>query len=349
MLSAPAGAELVPGARVSDGFFRTLGVRPVLGRDFQPGEDLAGAPDVVILSYGAWQTRFGGAPDIIGRSITLSGVAHTIVGVLPREFQFARRGRAELWTTLHPAGSCDLRRSCHGLEGVARLNDGVTVEAARAETQAIAQQLERRYPDSNRGQGASVIPLNEAVVGDVRPVLLVLLSGAGLLLLIGCVNVASLLLLRSEGRRRELAVRTALGASRVRLMRQFLAEAIVLVLIASALGLVAAVWLMAFLTWLIPADMLAGLPFLRGLGLNLRSIATAALIALIATALFSMVPMLRLTAAERGDEMSDGSRGNAGTTWQRLGFKLVVVELATAMVLLTGAGLLGRSLYHLSA
>src|SRR5205807_6994316 len=160
------------------------------------------------------------------------------------------------WTTLHASSGCELRRGCHNLNGVARLKDGVSVEAALANTKLIAQQLEQQYPDSNRGQGAVVRPFSELIVGDVRPILLILLSGAGLLLLIACVNVASLLLVRSESRKREIAVRGALGASRIRLIRQFTTEGVVLVVAGAVLGLMAAEISMDLLLRLISQDIL---------------------------------------------------------------------------------------------
>src|SRR6185437_13383075 len=224
LLRTSTGTEPVRGAVVSDGFFRTLGVTPILGRDFYSGEDLPEAPQTVIWSYGAWQKRFAGRKNVTGETVTLSGVPYTIVGVMPQSFQFAPAGNAEFWTTLHPSDSCSRRRSCHSLTGIGRLKDGVTFATARSNMEAIARQLEIQYPDDNRGQGAFVEELSDVIFADLRPVLLALQSGAGLLLLIACVNVSSLLLVRSEGRKREMAVRGALGASRVRLIRQFATE-----------------------------------------------------------------------------------------------------------------------------
>ena len=345
-LSTPAGAQPARGVRVTDGFFRTLGVTPALGRDFHAGEDLPAAPRAVMLSYAVWQQRYGGKPDILGQTVTLNGAPNMVIGVLPREFHFAPAEPAEFWIALHPASECDLRRSCHSLFGVARLKDGVSVQAALANVTSIAQQLEKQYPE-NRGQGASVITLAEAVAGNIRPILLVLLSGAGLLLLIASVNVASLLLVRSESRKREIAVRSALGAGRGRLVSQFVTEGLVLVAAGSALGLMSASWTMQLLTRLIPANMLASMSFLHDLGLNLRVLAFAGAIAVLAAALFSLTPTLHFSLSQTREALADGSRGSAGNTWRRLGSKLVVLELATAMVLLVGAGLLGRSLYRL--
>ncbi len=347
MLRTPTGTKLVRGARVSDGFFRTLGVAPVLGRDFYSGEDLPGAPRTVMLSFAAWQKWFGGRRNVVGRNVVLSGVLYTIIGVLPRDFQFAPRGAADFWTTLHASSGCDLRRSCHDLDGIGRLKNGISVQTALAGMKSIAKQLERQYPDSNRGQSASVVPLTEAIVGKIRPILLVLLGGAGLLLLIACVNVASLLLVRSENRRREIAVRSSLGASHVRLIRQFVTEASVFVAAGSMLGLISAEWAMKILTGLIPGDKMAGMPYLHGLGLNFRVVAFAGAVSLLAAVLFSLTPTLRLSFSEMRQGLAEGSRGSAGVAWRRLGSKLVVLELATAMALLMGAGLLSKSFYRL--
>jgi macrolide transport system ATP-binding/permease protein len=351
LLRTPTGTEPVPAARVSDGFFKTLGVTPVLGRDFYAGEDQPKAPKTVLLSYSAWQRRFGGRKDVIGETVSLSGVPMTVIGVLPANFQFAPRGSAEIFAALQPDDPCDMRRSCHSLNGIARLKDGVTVEAAQADMTTIAKQLEGQYPDSNRGQGASVITLEEAIVGNVRPILLALLGGAGLLLLIACVNVSSLLLVRSESRKREIAVRGALGASPARLAAQLFTEGLVLVAAGSLAGLALASGTIQVLLRLIPKDLAASVPFLAGIGLNFRVVAFAAAISVLAVVLFSLTPIVRLRSAGSGAEMrnglAEGSRGSAGTLWRRFGANLVVLELAIAMVLLVGAGLLGKSVYRL--
>ena len=346
-LSTPSGTEPVPGERVSAGFFHSLGVVPALGRDFRSGEDLPGAPHVVLLKYGTWQRRFGGRPEAVGQVVTLSGISYTIVGVLPEDFQFAFRDNAEFWVPLQATKECDKRRSCHNMYAIGRLKDGATVQMALANLQSIAQQLERQYPDSNRGQGASVMPLSEAIVGNIRPMLLVLLGGAGLLLFIACVNVSSLLLVRAESRRRETAVRGALGASRVRLARQFATEGLTLVLAGSTAGLALAYAGMRALSALITKDMMAYVPYLRGLGPNAHVLLFTGCLAVLAATLSSITPILHLRFSSMRDGLTEGGRASAGTFWRRMGANLVVAELATAVVLLSVAGLLGKSLFQL--
>jgi macrolide transport system ATP-binding/permease protein len=347
LLSTSDNVELVRAVRVSDGFFRTLEVTPVLGRDFQTGEDLPQAPQTVLLSYAVWQNRFGGRKDVLGQSVTLSGVPHTIIGVLPASFQFAPQGSAEFWTTLHESDYCGLHRGCHNLEGIGRLKDGVSIEAARANMKTIASQLEAQYPTDNRGQTAFVEPLAQVLVSDIRPVLLALFGGSGLLLLIACVNVSSLLLVRSESRKREIALRGALGASRLRVFRQFMVDSLVLVLAGTAFGLFAAQVAMRILVRLISKDVLTGMPYLSGLGLHRHVIAFAATISVASLVLFTLVPALRLPLSQIREELAEGGRGYAGTMWRRFGRNLVAVELAIAVILLVGAGLLGKSFYRL--
>jgi macrolide transport system ATP-binding/permease protein len=347
MLGSPQGTELAAGAHVSSGFFRTLGVAPALGRDFRPEEDGRDAGRAVILSYASWQKRFGARKDILGKVVTLDDVAKTIVGVMPRDFNFAPVEPAEFWDTIDPAESCSKRRICHNLFGVARLKDGVTVAAALDDVTRLARQLEKQYPDSNQGQGAALFPLTEVIVGDVGPILKTLLVGTALLLLIAGVNVANLLLVRSEGRRREIALREALGASAMRIVRQFVTEGAVLVGAGSLLAVAIAGVAVRTLPRLMPAEMLAGMPFLSGAGANARIALYAVAVALFAWLLFAVVPLLRLPLRDLRRGLTDGGRMAAGVTWRRLGSSLVVLELATAMLLLAGAGLLTRSLYQL--
>jgi predicted permease len=346
-LTTPSGLVPVRGARVSPGFFATLGVAPSAGRDFRDGDDNPNGARVTILSDTAWHTYFAGRGDVVGQSVTLDGVPTSIVGVLPASFHFALRGPVEFWVPYRAVGQCEESRGCHNLLGVARLKDGVTIDAARNEMQAIAERLEREYPGTNRGQGALVGTLAEQIVGDFRPVLLLLLSGAALLLAIACINVISLLLVRSEGRKRELAVRSTLGASNGRLLRQFLTEAFVLVAAGVGGGLAATAGGIRLLFALMSEDLRARMPFFDAVGLNWRVLSVAALLAVGAMLLFTLAPAVRIRFGELREGLAEGARGSSGNVWRRLGFKLVVFELATAMVLLVGAGLLGQSLYRL--
>jgi predicted permease len=347
LLSTPTGAEPVPAERVSAGFFRTLGVAPALGRDFWPGEDSLSAPNVVVITFGFWQRQFGGRDDVIGQTVKLSGVPHTVIGVLPKDFEFALGDSPEIWAAMKPDNDCEKHRDCHNLYAVGRLKDGVSVQTALANMQSIARQLENQYPDTNRDRGASVMLLSNMIVGEIRPILLLLLSGAGLLLLIACTNVSSLLLVRSESRKREMAVRGALGASRGRIARQFVTEGMVLVGGGVAAGLAFAYGAMQILSRLISKQMIARMPFLHGLGLNPHVLLFVGILALLTATVFSITPILHLLSSDIHDGLTEGGRTSAGTLWRRIGGRLVVIELATTMVLLTGAGLLSKSLYRL--
>ena len=347
LLRTSSGAEPVQGERVSGGFFQTLGVYPMLGRDFNAGENRLGGPDVVILSYGAWLHRFGRRHDVVGQTVDLDNRAYTVIGVLPSTFSFAPSGNAEFWVPINVLSFHEHSRNFYPFMGVGRLRDGVTVQSAQAEMSSIAKELQRQYPVSGLDLSTNVVPLSEIIVGEVRPILLTLLGGAGLLLLIACVNVASLVLVRSESRRREIALRGALGATRGRLVEQFVTEGLLLTLLGSFAGIMVAGGLMKLLAQLVPKDMAASMPFLQGVGLNAHTCAFATGIALMAALLLAATPTLRLTFQEISDGLADGDRGAAGRLWRRLGANLVLVELAIAVVLLAGAGLLGQSLYRL--
>jgi len=347
LLRTPSGSEPIPAARVSDGFFRTLGVTPLLGRAFLPGEDRPGGAKIAMLTYGTWMKRFESRKDVVGESITLDGTAYTIVGVLPREFEFAPRANAELYIPLLDKNSCEQRRSCHNLFGVGRLRDGVTTTAALDEMKAIAAQLAIQYPGSNKGQGAVVQPLSEIIVGPMKPIMLTLLAASGLLLLIASVNVANLLLVRSESRRREIAVRGALGATPARISRQFVTEAFLLGLFGCAGSIVVANGTMTGLTRLIPQTMEKNLTFLWRVGIHWHEALYCVGVAFLATALLAATPILRLSFLDVRDALSDGNRSVAGRFWRRMGANLVVVELSLAVILLAGAGLLSKSFFRL--
>src|SRR5882724_6289651 len=308
LLRTPSGAEPVEGARVSGSFFQTLGVHPMLGRDFNPGEDRLGGPNVVILSYGTWLHRFGARRDAVGQTVDLDHEAYTIIGVLPRAFSFAPSGNAEFWVPINSLSYHEQMRTFYNFWGIGRLRDGVSMQAALAEMTAIALQLQRQYGISGRDLTASVVPLSGIIIGDVRPILLTLLGGSGLLLLIACVNVASLVLVRSESRRREIAVRKTLGASRMRLVQQFATEGLLLAIFSSLGSLFVASWLMKSLSRIVPKDMADNMPFLGTVGLNSHTVAFTLSIALMASVLLSAAPIFRLSFERMQDGLAEGGR-----------------------------------------
>ena len=350
-LNTTAGPKQTTGAIVSAGFFRTLGVAPHLGRDFHDGEDVPGAPCRVLVTYASWQQRYGGRGDLLGKSVAFANSSCTIIGILPREFHFAPAEPAEFWLNIHPNDSCGKDRGCHNFSGIARLKDGTTLAAAQANLSAIADQIARQFPDADANRGASVIALTQIIVGNLRPILTLLLCGATLLVVIAFVNLTSLLLVRSESRKREFAVRGAIGASPARLIRQIVTEGLVLVASGLALGLAFAQLAIRLLFELLPSGMQAGMPFLRDLGLNGRVIPVAFAIAFFAGVIACLAPAVRLSRSGSGSGMREalasGQRGFSGTLWRRFGSQLVTLELAIAVVLLVCAGLLGKSFYKL--
>lgn len=347
LLRTRDGAEPVTAGRVSGGFFRTLGVRPILGRDFAAGEDRLGGPNVTLISYGAWLHRFGGRKDVVGQTVSLDNTGYTILGVLPRSFSFAQAGNAEFWVPINTLSPHEQTRNFFNFFGIGRLRDGVSRETAQAELTAIERQLQKQYPNQGRDLTAQVVTLTEVFVGDVRPILLTLLSGAGLLLMIACVNVASLVLVRSESRRREVAVRGALGATRGRLVRQFSVEGLLMAAAGGLSGTMIAAAVMRLLSKLVPKDMAANMPFLDGVNLNVHTEVFACAVVLGAALLLAGTATARLSFQKVRDGLAAGDRAAASRLWQRLGANLVVIELAIAVVLLAGAGLLGKSFYRL--
>ncbi|MFN2566538.1 MAG: ABC transporter permease, partial [Gemmatimonadaceae bacterium] len=339
----PDGPEHVGTWLVSEGFFETFGVRPLLGRTFLPQEYTAGRNNVAVIGENTWRSRFGADPHIIGRRLTLDSIPRTIVGVMPRSFQFPP-GR-EVWQPQPPFDEDDRRRRRSTyLTVVGRLAPGVTLARAQTDLGAVAAQLTREYPRTNTGVGVTLVPLPEQTVGHVRSALLLLMGAVGLVLLIACGNVAGLLLARAVQREREVAVRVALGAGRGRILRQLAAETLVLAMAGGVMGLVVAFGGLAAIRALGPET----LPRLDEIAIGPSILAFALATTLGAAVVFGIAPALHAAPTDVRDKLVAGSaRSGTGRPRRRLQSAFVVVQFALALVLLVGAGLLVRSFVSL--
>ena len=352
-VTTAAGPERVAGLRVTSGFFRTLGVMPLMGRDFG-AEDEASAVPAVLISYSAWQRRFGGDPEVLGRTLTLQSPwlagaePHAVIGVLPAGFHFPMAEHAELWAAIRGSQACWDVRNCRSLEAIGRLADTASVDAAAADLTSIVQQLQRESVGHSRNaEVAKLVPLRDVMLGAIGRVLLMLLAGSALLLVIAAANLTSLLLARTDSRTREIAIRGALGASRRQLVQQFATEACVLATAATLVGVLLAFLGMRFLTSLLTADMVSRLPYFQSVGLTPRLLVFVVAIAAALAGVLTLTPLARIPVSGLLFGLAEGGRGVAGTSWRRLGATLVVAQLAVAVVLLVGAGLLARSLHRL--
>jgi putative ABC transport system permease protein len=330
-------------ARVGASFFQVLGVRAQRGRFFTAQEDSPDAPKVAVISDALWRSRFGADPGAVGQSISLDDVQYTVVGVAEPALRFPERPDVWVPYVFQPYEMDPQSRGSHSLYAIARVKAGVSMASAGAELSGIAKNLEVKFPDSNTGFGAAVIPLRDRIVGDVRPALVAMLGAVGLVLLIACANVANLLLVRAAARESEMAVRTALGAGRGRIVRQLVTESVLLAAAGAALGVVLASWAVSAVVAFGPR----GLPRLDEISIDGRVLIFAAGVALLTGVLFGLAPAVQAARANTGESLRDGPRGSSRGGAQRTRDALVVVEMALAVVLLIGAGLLMRSFIRL--
>ena len=340
-------AERVSGVVVSPEFFPVMGVAPRLGRHITPAQDAPGGPRVVVLGHALWRKRFNGDEGVLGKSVDLDGEPRTVVGVMPEGFQFPEG--TELWASsryavpehpLRPTQDPTTRRDMQYFDVVGRLRPGAGLEQANAEAKAVAGRLKQQHGERTEAVSASVYTLHEDVVGGTRPALLMLVGAVAILLLIACANVANILLARGATRQKEIALRLALGAGRVRLVRQFLTESLLLALAGGVLGVLLALWALPPLKALVPG----GLP----LALDARVLAFTALVSLVSALAFGLFPALNLANQDLNGALKEGGRaGSGGARSNRARRVLVVSEIALAAVLLTGAGLLIRSFNRL--
>jgi len=352
-LSIGDRAERAPGSVVSANYFQALGVRPVLGRGFEPAEDTGrNAHAVTVISYQVWKDRYRGDAAIIGKQQMLNGLPHTIVGVAPEGFYGTFVGYAiQFWVPLsmqerfEPGGYKLEDRGARWIEGFVRLKAGVNRSEAQAEMSAVARRLEADYPSTNRGRGVQLLqlwqsPFNSAAV--LLPTLGIALAVVGLVLLISCANVGNLLLVRSFARRQEITIRIAIGAGRGRLLRQLLTEGLILASVATAGGLVLAIWCRSLLVSFFPST---GVKLQLGGEIDLRVLGLSAAVCLVSTLLFALIPAMQSSRVDLVSALkveSGGVLGGSGRVWLRSG--LVVVQLSLSFILLVGAGLLVRSL-----
>nr|MBA3356432.1 ABC transporter permease [Pyrinomonadaceae bacterium] len=345
-LTGTGEPERIRSAIVSPAFFSVLGIKPIRGRVFLSGEDERGKDMVAVISEGLWQRRFNSDPNIVGRSLNLDDKSFTVVGVIARGVQAPLLpDEIELWAPVsHGFGFTD--RDGHYLNVIARLKPDTTPQQAQADMNTIASRLEQQYPESNKGRGVRVVSLGEQIVGNSRTSLLVMLGAVFFVLLIGAANVANMLLARAAARQKEMAIRTALGAGRWRIVRQLLTESMLLSLISGTLGLLVALWGINLLVALGPAE----LPRVKEVTIDLRVLGFTLAVSLLTGIVFGLLPALQASRPNLNERLKAGGRSaTSGINRQRLRGSLVIAEIALSLVLLVGAGLLIRSFLRLQA
>jgi putative ABC transport system permease protein len=342
-LTGAGEPERLKGRLVSASLFPLLGVEPQLGRVFTAAEDQPGAQKVVLLSHLLWMRRFGGDPAILGKTLSLSDESYTVVGVMPARFQFPENDD-ELWVPIAFSAQTAANRNRHYLQVIARLKPGVTLAQAQSEMTTIGARLQQQYPQSNTDLGVAITSLQEHLVGDIKPALLILLGAVGLVLLIACANVANLLLARAAIRQKEIALRVALGARRWRLLRQFLTESVLLATLGGILGLAIAYAGLLLLGSFIPENIAQA----AEISLDLKVLGFTLLVSLLTGFIFGLAPAIQSLRMNQSETLKEGGRDSVtGRSGKRLRGLLVTAEVAVSLVLLIGAGLLINSFLRL--
>jgi putative ABC transport system permease protein len=341
-LTGTGEPEKIEAQRVSASFFPLVGVAPMRGRMFLPEDDRPESSRVVIIGHALWQRRFGGDEGLLNQTILLDGQPHTVVGIMPPDFDFPERN--QMWVPIAFSQDEASRRGSHYLLVVARLKQGISLAQAQTEMSAIAARLEQQYPATNTALGAKVVPIQEELVGNLRPALLILLGAVALVLLIACANVANLLLARAASRQKEIAIRSALGANRSRLVRQFLTESMLLSIMGGAAGLLLAFVGVKSLTALIPPELFRG----REIFIDAWVLGFTIALSLLTGVIFGLAPAIQSAKINLNETLKEGGKGAGATVRPRLRSALVIAEISLALVLLVGAGLLINSFLRLS-
>lgn len=341
-LTGSGEPERLTSSGVTGNYFQALGVKPMLGRTFQLENEKPGSDQVTILSHQLWQSHFGGDPNIVNKTITLDGKSCLVLGVMPPNFSFPQE--TELWVPMNFDVSPGMKqRKAHFLRPIGRLKAGVTLAQAQADTDAVARRLEEQYPE-DKNWNLRLVSLREQLVGRTRPTLFILFGAVGFVLLIACANVANLLLLRAAGRQKEIALRTALGAGRFRILRQMITESVLLALAGGALGILLAFWGLESLVTISAGS----IPATAHVGIDATVLGFTLLVSVLTGVLFGLAPALRTMKLNLSESLKEGGRsGSEGAPRNRTRSVLVVIESAVAVVLLIGAGLLVRSLVRL--
>ncbi|HWX40199.1 MAG TPA: ABC transporter permease [Blastocatellia bacterium] len=347
-LTGAGDPQQIIGYRFSSNFFDVMGVKPLMGRTFTPEEETPGHNNVVILSYRLWQRVFGGDADILGKPIVLSGDPYTVVGVMPPAFQHPQM--VELWTPLAIRPATMANRNATILRIVARLKPGVSIKQAQAELNSIALENERLHPETNTGLGVKVVGLRESYTGDIRPALLVLLAAVGFVLLIACANVANLLLVRASSRQKEISIRVALGASRMRLVRQMLTESLLLSGAGGGLGLAFTFAAVKPLAAIFPNNIAnLNIPIVEKIPVDTKVLAFALAVSLLTGLVFGIVPSLKSARPDLNEGLKESGRSATASRGRMFRSVMAVFEIAMALVLLVGAGLMIRSFARLQS